>query len=116
MSLQPQFQQAFATLLSQAGEEIIFTSLGFATDSATCQGMVERLGPDNESYNQRVGTRYAVEVLAADLVSDLTETLLVPEERDQISFNDLTMRVVEVNLDWGVYRLVSELAGRPVPR
>ena len=117
MSAQDVFQAGFSSALEVIGEALTYTSRDLTDDPCTCQGAFERLGPDDESYNSRVGTRWALEILAADLVSDTGSITLTPQKRDQLirSASGEILKVVEISLEWGLYRLVCELDGRPVP-
>jgi len=120
MTLRTQFQAAFRSALAIDSDDITYTSSALPADPAICRGTVERLGPDDERYKDRVGTRYEVSILAADLVSEAAGTTLIPEKLDQIRVNGQTLKVApnvgSISREWGLYRLLCEETGRPVPR
>ena len=109
------FKTGLTQALKFAGVEIVYTSKDLSADPATVTGDLTRLGPDDEGYSNRVGTRYAVDILAADLVGPNSGTAITPQKRDKLTAAGKNLKVVEKGLTWGAYRLVCEEDGRPVP-
>ncbi len=105
-------QQAFRAALGSVGEGIFFTSRAAPTSPVELTATIAALGPEDEGYKERVGTRFAVEFLEVDL------DLLIPAKHDRIDrvAPEESFKVVEVSSEWGFYRLVCEKDGRPVPR
>ncbi len=108
MSLQTQFLTAFSGSLVLLGEDVDFTRAGSPALAITA--VVTSIGPEDAAYQDRVASRFTVELLATDLSS-------VPQKRDRFTRNTgEVLEVYEIRLEWGVYSLICELSGRPVPR
>lgn len=104
-------QDGFEAMLDLFGETLVYTPDGFA--AVTLKALIERLGPNDEHYNGRVGTRFAVEVLAGNLVTE-AGAAITPVRRDQVAADFFgSGKVVEISRDWGgIWRLIIEVSQR----